>query len=180
MKKIMLAAAMALALGGTAQAKLVDYAQVFGGATIEPNLDFGGFSYKMTPGYNVGASLGWWVSSDISIEAEGMYTSTQYDCCSTSLETFSVMANGVYHFDVGSAWKPYIGVGIGTIQSNYNGVLNAWVFGYQGFAGFAIPINPTLDFFAEYKYQGSSDASDLGTTWGYSSHNLDIGLRFDL
>src|SRR5882757_1481821 len=148
MRVLVWAVAGALALGTSAQAALVDYAELFGGVTIEPPLTWNSSQYDMDSGLNFGGALGWDVAPELSVEVEGMYTKSNYSCCARRLETMSVMVNGVWHFDVGSAWKPYIGAGIGGVQSTFDYVAgneSDFVFGYQGFAGMAIPLNSDLD-----------------------------------
>jgi opacity protein-like surface antigen len=189
MKKIALAVmAMALALGGVAKADLFDYAKMYGGVTIEPQLNwqalpFPSGDYDMDTGLNVGAALGWDVAPQFSIETDLMYTHAYYSCCNNNLETFSIMLNGIYHIDIGSKWTPYIGAGAGIIDSTYStdtGGARDWVFGAQGLAGISIPLQQGLDLSLEYKYQWSDDASDSGLVWGYKSHNVDLGLTFHL
>ena len=190
MKKIALALfatmAMAFGFGGPAKADMFDYAKLYGGATIEPQLEFcfiGCSDYDMQTGFNVGGALGWDVAPEFSIEVDLMYTASNYDCCSTRLETFSGMVNGIWRFDIGSKWKPYIGAGIGGVQSIYefgSGNDSDIVFGAQGLAGVAIPIDDKIDLSVEYKYQWADDANDNFTQWQYKSHNLDLGLVFHL
>lgn len=190
MKKFALAVAvMALALGGTAKAAMFDYAKLYGGVTIEPQLSwddgFGALNYDMDSGFNVGGALGWNVSHDLSVEVDGMFTHSQYSCCTSTLETFSIMVDGIYHIDIGSKWTPYVGVGIGGLQNTYSntsgtGGASDFVFAAQGIAGMSIPISSDLDIGLEYRYQWSDDASDSGITWEYKSHNIDLGLTFHL
>jgi opacity protein-like surface antigen len=189
MKKIALAVvAMGLALGGVAKADLFDYAKLYGGVTIEPQLDwqlvpFPVGHYDMDTGLSAGAALGWDVAPQFSVETDLMYTHAYYSCCNNSLETFSVMLNGIYHIDIGSKWTPYVGAGAGMIQSTYSygtGGASDWVFGAQGLAGISIPLQEGLDLSLEYKYQWSDDASDGVYNWEYKSHNVDVGLTFHL
>lgn len=201
MKKVALAAAMALALGGTAKADIFDYAELFGGATIEPSLSQGSTTIDMSTGVNVGAALGWNFGPNISVEAEGLYTSSDFDSptVKAELETFSFMANAYWAFDIGSRWKPYVGAGVGGVavtvtDGSVVGVTtfggdSKVVFGYQAMAGVTIPVAANIDFLAEYRYQGAQDASItlLSPTLGpntfdqeYKSSNLSAGFRFHL
>jgi opacity protein-like surface antigen len=190
MKKVALALfasmAMALGFGGAAKADLFDYAKLYGGATLEPKLawcDPGCFDYDMDTGFNVGGALGWDVAPELSIEVDMMYTQSAYSCCDTRLETFSAMVNGIWHFDIDSKWRPYIGAGIGGVQSIYEfpgGNSDDFVFGAQGLIGVDIAIAEKLDLELGYKYQWADDASADGLTWEYKSHNLDLGLVIHL
>jgi opacity protein-like surface antigen len=190
MKKIALALfasmAMAFGFGGAAKADLFDYAKLYGGATIAPELEWCGpvcSDYDMDTGFNVGGALGWDVAPEFSVEVDFMYTQSAYSCCDTRLETFSAMVNGIWHFDIDSKWKPYVGAGLGGVQSIYefgSGNSDDFVFGAQGLVGVAIPIAERVDLMFEYKYQWADDANDDGLTWEYKSHNLNGGLVFHL
>jgi opacity protein-like surface antigen len=206
MKKFALATAIALALGGTAHAALFDYGQLLGGATFEPKLHNGFFGNKnmdMHTGYNFGAALGWNLSPELSAEIEGLYTNSPYDDqisggFSASLETFSVMANAFWNFDIGSKWKPFIGAGIGGIQVTVSdgsffgtpfGGSSDFVFGYQGMAGFTYPVSGDIDFVVEGRYQAAASDASVSVNFGppkvsfkqeYDGASVSAGLRFHL
>ena len=192
MKKILMAVAMALTLGGgAAQAALVDYAALYGGVSMDPDLKFEGVSNGMDTGYNVGGVLGWNLAPGISIGVDLMYTSSDYTCCTATLEAFSVMATGIYSFDVGSKVRPFVGIGVGGVQVSYHapaGILTVnsgsdFRFGYEGIVGLAFPLTAKTDITLAYKYQGSSDGtindSDSDKV-EYKSNNLSLGLVFNL
>ena len=199
MKRIALAGAIALALGGTASADVFDYAKLFGGVTMEPPLDSPAPN-DMQTGLNAGGALGWNFSPEVSAEVEGFFTQSQYDGTDAALETFSFMANAYWSFDCGGKWRPYIGAGIGGVQvtATDNHVIPGTtiigdsdiVFGYQAMAGVTIPVADSIDFLAQYRYQAADDAdltltfSPAGGTVSYSqeyrSHNLSAGFRFNL
>ncbi len=194
MKKYVLVAAFGLALSGTANAAgMIDYAELVGGATMSPALDApGGTGFNMDTGYNVGGTLGWWVGPSFSIEADFFYTNSNFSGFDVSLQTFSTMANALYHLDVGPDYRPFFGVGIGGVQVTHDDEFAAtsdaaWVFGWQGIAGIAVSVDSKIDFIAEYRYQDAADATIVnpvhpapGGVQEYQSHNISVGLRFNL
>ena len=204
MKRIALAAAMALALGGTAKADLFDYAELQGGLTMSPELATSGIDGDIETGFNVGGALGWQLSPELGLEAEGFFTQGHMDgplITASYLESFSFMANLIWSFDCGGKWRPYVGAGIGGAQITVtDGTFNFMgstdftgdstiVFAWQGMGGVSIPVADAISMFLEYRYQSASDA-DLTITNGvggqitisqeYQSHNLSLGLHFDL
>ena len=185
MKRILMAAVVAVVLGGTAQASMVDYATLYGGVTMDPDLKYGPAKYSMDTGYNVGGGLGWDLSPGFSLGVDLMFTHSGYTCCTSSLETFSIMANGYYTFDIGSPVKPYVGLGAGGVQVTFDSSPSPssgsdFVFGYQAEVGVSVPIANKIDLVVGYKYQGASDASIEGAKVEYKSNNLSAGLVFDL
>jgi OOP family OmpA-OmpF porin len=203
MKKVALAVAMALALGGTAKADLFDYAELFGGGTMEPELSTSGFEGDMQTGYNVGAALGWKLAPEFALEIEGFYTASNFEgplITQSSLETFTFMANAFWTFD-GGGWSPYIGAGLGGAQINVtDGNFNFFgttpfqgdadvVFAWQAMGGFTVPVAEGIDMLAEYRFQSAEDADltliangggTLPIQQEYKSHNVSIGFRFNM
>jgi OOP family OmpA-OmpF porin len=192
MKKLALAAAMALALGGMAKADIVDWVALYGGVTLDPDLNFDGSSYSMRTGYNVGGTLGWNFTHDISGGIDVMYTDSKYDCCSPNgLQSLSVMATGYWNFDIGSKVHPFIGAGLGLVQVTYHTPAPGFsgsdtVFGYQGTVGVTYPLDTNLNLLLAYKYQGADTAkinapSDADNDPAeYKSNNISIGLVFNI
>lgn len=198
MKKFVLAAAFAAAGAVPAQADILDYAELFGGATFHSDLELAGVDRDLDTGFNVGGSFGWWVGPQFSVEMDFFYTDADYDLGTddSSLESFSFMGNAIYHFsDIGSGFRPYVGAGLGGVQVHVSdGVLGGLpftgdseiVFGWQVLGGFAINIDNNIDFIAEYRYQDASDADLVLHFAGvpspaeteYASHSVSAGFRF--
>jgi len=184
MRKIAFVAIAALLIVGPARADVVDYAELFGGVSASPDLGWGGGSSEMDPGFNVGGSFGWNVASHFAVEAEFYYDQSDYSCCApNNLESFSVMANGLYNFDSVIGVRPYLGAGVGYMQLVYNNAayqLSDWVLAYQGIAGVDIPADGNLDIILEYRYRSSGDAEDGGLPYEYESHAVSAGIRVNL
>lgn len=189
MKKIALAAILgALAAAPVAQADIVDFARVQAGLTMSPDLGYGPtLTFEMDNGVNVGAEIGWMIDPNISVGLDFMFTSQDYVGYTTSLESFSGMINGTYVCDMWTSVRPYIGVGAGLINVNYDGDIqfpafsgSDVVFGYQGSVGLLIPIDSALDLTLQYRYQAGTDAEIQGEDVEYQSHNLSLGIRVGL
>ena len=189
MKKLALATAMALVLGTSAKADIFDFAAIYGGATIEPPLHMPLGTVDMRTGYNVGGVLGWNITPEISAGVDLMYTKSHFDVGNLGrLQTFSVMANGYYNFDIGSKWRPFVGLGAGMVQVNdtinFFGTSSdsAWVFGWQAEAGVTIPVADKIGMVIAYKYQSAQDADLFGVSGSqeYKSHNISAGFVFAL
>jgi opacity protein-like surface antigen len=202
MKRLALAAVLAVLSIASAKADVVDYAELFGGVTFAPDQDVNGVSYDLDTGYNVGGAFGWNLSPAFALEADFLFTSSDYDLAPPAdggLDTFSFMANAVWNIDAGGGFRPYLGAGAGGIQLNFtDGVSSGGapyigdsdiVFGWQGFAGFAVNVDNNIDFIAEYRYQGAEDGEGAVTNllgvssplvFEYSSHNVMAGFRFNI
>ena len=93
------------------------------------------------------------------------------------LTTLSLMANGYYDFETGSALKPFIGAGIGFANHDFEDVDDT-VFAYQFTLGAAYAVNETMDLDCAYRYFATADPDLDGIDADYGSHNISVGLRF--
>ena len=116
----------------------------------------------------------------------------------------AIMANILYDFDLGSAFKPYIGGGVGfaDVDHDITGTNaagapiapltisygpNQRVFAYQGIAGVAYELAPQLALDVSYRYFGTRKQDVFGTLGGfpaefataYNAHSLFAGLRWN-
>jgi opacity protein-like surface antigen len=185
MKKIALAAVMAVLMSGAAKADWFDYVAVGGGATQSPDLNVFGTDSDMEMGYNLGIMVGWNQSDQISIAGDVGFVESEYeDGAGLSLQALGIMGDVMYMCDTGDFWHPYIGAGLGTIELRldqagpFSG--SEWVFGYQAMAGISFDVDDSHGIFVGYKYQASEDASINGIPdIEYESHNISIGVLFD-
>jgi OmpA-OmpF porin, OOP family len=132
------------------------------------------------PGFNGVLSVGYGFGNGLRVELEGSYGTSrirQYHGTSFPTaaggdqDTYGVMGNVLYDFDVGMPWMvPYVGVGGGYKWTelkgfhayNVNAPFRLGVddtvgnFAYQGILGAAFPIEsvPGLALTAEYRYEG--------------------------
>ena len=154
-------------------------------------------SAKFDNGYVGVLSLGYGFGNGFRTELEGNFRQNNVDSISGfgglgrvgssggHQNTYGVMANAFYDFNVGDlfgtgiAVTPYIGAGVGYAWTNWNGVRFSTPttrtviddtdgqFAYQGIAGAAFPIAavPGLSLTAEYRFFGTlSPEMDVRTT----------------
>ena len=137
-----------------------------------------------------------------ALELDGFYNGADYDLvisragrdlatATGRFDTFAFLLNGLFRFDLGSAWMPYAGVGIGAwvgttsdggIDINGNGTAyvgsdeTTFSLAAQGLLGFDYYFSDRISFFTEYKYLNYFGA-DLPSD-PVSQHLIGIGLRF--
>ena len=184
-------AAAMMAIGAvTGVAAAQGYVQGSAGGTWTEWLDIGGVGYKLNTGYNIGVSAGLnlahLLGSSWDLRGDIMYSQNQYDCCRAHLGGTSMMANLIYHVDLGSRLKPYVGAGLGAVAVNFGSVETGphetrTQFGYQALAGVEYPLAGRLSMFGEYRYvdAGHTDFTLVGPV-EYRTHNVMIGLKLSL
>jgi len=126
-------------------------------------------------------------TSDLGVSVAGLVANGQGE-----IETSSLMINALYDFDLGSNWTPYVGVGIGWIETDVTfspsnvGVLrdSDEDFSYQLLAGLSYAISESVSVFLNYRYldggEASLDASLLPANFKLEnvSQTFDLGIRF--
>jgi opacity protein-like surface antigen len=166
------------------------YLQGSAGLTTTPWLDISGLGYKLNTGYNLGVSAGLRLVNVLGpswdIRADALYTNNQYACCTAHLGATSLMANLIYHFDVGLPFKPYVGVGVGGVDVHYGSAMtgphdSGISFGGQALAGVEYPLFGRFSAFGEYRYitANNTTLAPVGRV-GYQSHNFMAGLELAL
>jgi opacity protein-like surface antigen len=193
MKNLFVASAAALLLGtAAAQADFLDnsYISVLGGPTFAPGLNVNGAKNAMDTGFNVGARYGYylndWNLPNISLEADGLFSQSDYSHKSNArLQSSSYMANLVYHLPTQSAFELYGGAGLGAVSTNIdNGLGNhggSTVLGWQLLGGVEYRASEQASLFAEYRYQDAHNVNAGGLTQvGNRSNNLSFGVKWHL
>jgi outer membrane protein OmpA-like peptidoglycan-associated protein len=102
------------------------------------------------------------------------------------VRTLSLMANVFYDFNRGGRFEPYIGVGIGAIDPEFNDsppeVEVDPGFAWQALVGVAIGLTPQLDLDIGYRYLQADDldADEGGFPAGmeYMHQAVTVGLRY--
>ena len=107
-----------------------------------------------------------------------------------SVRNWGLMINGLYDFNTGTAFTPYLGAGIGL------GIVNAKLtgsnitrysgtdtqFAYQGIAGVSYAFNPNLSLTTDYRYYATTDAKFSYNNNTYkatnANHTILVGLRW--
>lgn len=186
MKKLLLGAAIAAVLATPAAAgELYIEGQV--GSALESELGYGGTDFDVESDTAWGGAIGMTdVFAGMDLELDVMTTSRGYDGFATSLDTVSVLVNGVFDIPLTlGPFNPYAGVGLGMIEVEYDGgsVFPAfsdseWVLGGQVFAGARANIAQNVSLFGEWRYQTADDAELAGVDVEYSSHSVLFGARY--
>jgi len=107
------------------------------------------------------------------------------------LTATTYMLNALYDLDYFGRFVPYIGLGLGIADVEADNVTNFSsttlnssdaVFAYQGIAGAAYEVTPTLDLFLDYHYlKAEPDIRALTGTdvnLDYADHAMFFGLRY--
>lgn len=111
---------------------------------------------------------------------------------SGSTTTWGLLVNGLYDFNTGTAFTPYLGagVGLGIVQGKLTGNGTTLYdnsdtqFAYQGIAGVSYAVNQNLALTVDYRYLGTTDAKFKGsngnpdTTVANGNHTILAGLRW--
>ncbi len=109
-----------------------------------------------------------------------------------------ILLNGYYDFSTGTAFKPYLGAGLGVamIEAEDFGVDaipdvlddDDTVFAYQIMAGVGYDLSDRTNLFAEYRYLGTESAElttsvstgSVATDFDFGSTQLRFGVRINL
>lgn len=206
----MLLAASILAVPALAMAQPVNGLYIGGGlgidylqqlkATATPSASSGKLDADLGPA--VVGSIGWGFGNGLRAELEANFRDNSLRSSSpnggSNLQTWGVMANALYDFDVGANWiYPYVGAGVGYEEETMNGGHMGTVgistatkggLGVQGIIGAAFPITgqPGLSVTAEYRFMDVLNSPTYsGLTAGTSVkvgdalyHTVLIGLRY--
>ncbi len=82
----------------------------------------------MDTGFNVGARYGYylndWNLPNVSLEADGLFSQSNYSAASNArLQSSSYMADAIYHLPTNSPFELYGGAGLGAVNTNID---NGW------------------------------------------------------
>ena len=117
------------------------FIQAYGGLRIPDNLQFDGTAQDLGIGTTLGGSVG--VDSSIpglTGEIDYMRSSTTYSALGTSLDSQSLMLDGIYNLDLNMMGiKPYVGAGLGAVNVTYKSSDSGTALGYQLKAGVSGP-----------------------------------------
>ena len=166
------------------------YASVKGGLTIASSIDDLGVDISFDPGFNITAALGYDLGM-IRVEGEIGYRIFDFDEITVlgipgglsldgDVSALTFMGNGYYDFDINSAIKPYVGVGLGFADADVEFTIpglgtvdvGSTEFAYQFMLGAGIEISPGTDLTAGYRYFG------IAESFAPDSHEFNVGVRF--
>ena len=159
------------------------------GASLPTDIEEAGETISFDPGWNVTGALGYDFGM-FRVEGEIGYRMFDLDELEVQgLGTFPVdgdvsaltfMGNGYFDIELGSAFTPYLGFGLGVADADIEltvpgfGTLeeSSTEFSYQLMAGTAYDISSTMALTAGYRFFGiaESDSPDI--------HEFNAGVRF--
>ena len=169
----------------------------FSGADVQAEFD---------TGFNFGGTLGYKMKNGLRIEGEYTYRRADFNditacvsgsCTSASslgidvggdLSMHAVMANAFWEPRFGN-WLPSIGGGAGvgiidaTLKASAFGASSSdnesdTVFAYQAGAGIGYEFSPNIIALLDYRYWATQDPDLGGTKAEISTHNINIGIRY--
>ena len=204
------AAAIATAFAAPAMAmKPGLYGQLHGELSFAEDeaLDINGVNQgdvKYDVEYAIGLSLGYRPDSQgflgsTRYEIETMYREADFDEFTNttiapggfggSIESYTLMGNVYYDYYNSSNWTPYVGLGLGVAQQNFDSVTintddDDTVLAYQAMLGVAHAIDPydNVDVGFGYRYFGTDEINVTSSTGNnvsidYGSHNFEAFIR---
>lgn len=163
------------------------YVSGLAGVTLKSDFSDSSLDTSFNPGYRLGAAVGRQFDQ-FRVEAELAYMHIRSDKVKfagtdtgvdTDLDTVALFANGFYDIDTGSAFTPYLGLGIGVAKSD----IEATAFGitikddetraaYQLIAGVAYEANQNLDVTVDYRYFDTFENTNV------EMHSVNAGVRY--
>ncbi len=129
----------------------------------------------------IGARFG----NGLRAELEGGYRFNDGDIngISANTKTWSAMANLLYDLETGTFLEPYIGAGLGAVNTEMAND-SEWAFAYQGIAGMSFEVNDWVEPFIDYRYLGTaglhSDPLGLDLDDELTNHTILAGVRVTL
>jgi len=204
MKKIILAAASLSVLTFPIHSMANDdsfylKANIGVGMTLNSDIDnlfSSGDSAKMTfdSGFVGSFAAGYDFANPLRVELEIIGQKNDLDITSYNnqyssfnegdLKTRSIMFNGFYDIDTGSAWTPFAGIGMGwgrvvINDPGFNSSDSDDVFAYQLIGGVSYAFNEQWSLDGQYRFMGSSDATIDDSDFNVNSNDVMLGLRFN-
>jgi len=160
------------------------YAGVHGGVA-DAGGQSSGYNQFLDTGYNAGAQVGYRFNKNFRAEVAATYMRQKMENSlllnDANLDTTMLMANGYYDIDLGSAFVPFVGAGIGyyhqadAFKVDNNTTLASSLddqFAYQGIAGVAYHINKNVSVDAAYHYVGWTNND------GAHQNLFNVGLNY--
>jgi outer membrane protein OmpA-like peptidoglycan-associated protein len=163
-----------LYLGAGAGVNFANDLDVSGGNELNSDIGWAGIG-----------TLGFRFGNGMRAEVEGGYRFNDGDIngASANTKTWDAMANLLYDLETGTFIEPYIGVGLGAVNTEMAND-SEWAFAYQGIAGVSFEVNDWVEPFVDYRYLGTAglDADPLGNDLDdeMSNHTIIAGVRVTL
>lgn len=184
------------------------YIKGFGGATWPGSDDeslrtngnkVGRVDLDYDTGYTLGLAAGWQATPNVGLEFEYAYRNVDYSGevrldgidgkgkGDGTAKSNSMMVNAIYSFNAMGAdalVTPYLGVGAGAVQLDYEGDKSTWGFGYQAIAGVSYQVAPAWSLYGEGRWFATTDqkiwpAKDLASDVSFGTFDLLVGAKYD-
>jgi OOP family OmpA-OmpF porin len=175
----------ASAIATTANATEGWYGRVDGGYSVDGEVDFNnGATYDLEEDWMAGLGVGYAFGPGLRLEGELSYRTNELDTFPADVTTTSAMLNAYYDFNRGGRFEPYLGLGIGATDVEFDGTPEDVDVGaaWQAMAGVAIGLTDRLDLDIGYRYfQGIELEWDDGISSGdfdYTHQAVTVGLRW--
>jgi OOP family OmpA-OmpF porin len=120
-------------------------------------LGTGGPGYAFGNGFRAEIELGYRHNDAKNITLPGGGTTPAALNLKANASAHSYMVNGLYGFNIGSAWIPYVGFGVGAANVRVNNVGSATPFAWQAMAGIEYPLSERVYLGAGYKFLATED-----------------------
>ena len=130
-------------------------------------------------------TIGFRFGNGVRAELEGGYRFNDGDIngISANTKTWNAMANLLYDLETGTFLEPYIGAGLGAVNTEMAND-SEWAFAYQGIAGLAFEVNDWVEPFIDYRYLGTaglhSDPLGMDLDDEMIDHTILAGVRVTL
>ena len=111
------------------------------------------------------------------------------------MNSLAFMVNGFYDINTGTAFTPYVGLGVGYARVSADGISATGLgftngdddnkFAYQAIAGVAYQLTPEVALTADYRYFATQDpsfrlSSGASVDAEYKTHNVMVGLMLQI
>jgi outer membrane protein OmpA-like peptidoglycan-associated protein len=151
----------------------------------------GGTDAKTDLGYYLGGFFGYAYGNGVRTDLELNYRNNDSSNPSNGeISSFGAFANAYYDFSTGTAFTPYLGLGLGAVRPDYEGTIGTLTLddsdivpAVQVIAGVSYAFNDNLSLFADYRHLMTDDIN-LKTTNGtqvsadYTNDTFMVGLRW--
>lgn len=142
-------------------------------------------------------TLGYGLGNGFRIEGELSHRTSDVDKiagvnATGDADATGLFANLLYDIPTGTAFKPYLGAGLGAVRVDADGVSTVagsslndddTVLGIQGILGLGYAVTSQLDLFGQYNLMRTEDpdmrlANGTAVSGDYTSHAFFVGLRY--
>lgn len=140
---------------------------VSGGGTVKYDA---GFGFDLRGGYDFGQAR---------VEAEFGYRANDLKDFDGDVTVMNYMVNGYYDFNLAAPVTPFVGLGVGLLNGDFDGDSDT-TFGGQLAVGVAFPLNKQVNLDLTYKYLTTfSDFESQGVEVDYSNSSILVGARYN-